>query len=944
MPGTSTTSDDQLPVELARYDWKSPRAAGQATEALLAALKQAHRPDSPDFRTHLLQGCRAIIDKTRATAEAQLLKDRRGMACATYLSAAQDALLQALFDFITTDLYPRANPTAAERLAIVATGGYGRGTLAPGSDIDLLFLNPYRSTAWGEQVAEYLLYLLWDLRFKVGHATRSIDECVRLANEDHTILTSLLESRHVAGDEELFDAFEETFRRKVVGREPAAFIAAKLAERDERHRRQGESRYLVEPDVKEGKGGLRDLQTLFWIGKYVYGVEDVAELVRHGVFTREELKRFLKAEDFFWAVRCHLHFITGRADDKLTFDMQPKVAERLGFRSAHARLKHVERFMRRYFLHAKEVGDLTRIFAAVLEEQQLKPAPRLAERVKLLLRHATRRSHGLKEHPGFVIETARIGVEDEKIFRRAPINIFRLFELADKLQVDIHPNALRGVRRALRHIDERVRNDAQANRIFMHLLCDSRDPETALRQLNEAGVLGRFIPDFERIVALMQFNMYHHYTVDEHLIRTVGWLARIDRGELKEEHPLSTEIFSKIRMRRALYVAAFLHDIAKGRPESHSVAGEKVARKLCPRLGLTEAETETVAWLVRHHLLMSEVSQTRDLNDFKTILDFARVVQSPERLRLLLILTVVDIRAVGPGVWNGWKGQLLRTLYYEAEPLVSGGHATIPSEQRVAQAKARFAQAIGWDEEKLKRHYQRFYHAYWLGTDLEHQLRHARLIERAEREGEKIAIDGASDVFTAMTEITVYTLDHPHLLALLAGACAASEANITGAKVFTTADGWALDTLFVQRKFEEDADEERRIARIAENIRKALTGELRLSEALKTRRAAPEQARAQAFDVAPQVVIDNSSSNRFTIIEVAGKDRIGLLYELTSALYALNLNIASAHITTYGERAVDVFYVTDLTGGKITSQERRKAIREKLAGVLRGETHTHAAA
>jgi [protein-PII] uridylyltransferase len=295
-------------------------------------------------------------------------------------------------------------------------------------------------------------------------------------------------------------------------------------------------------------------------------------------------------------------------------------------------------------------------------------------------------------------------------------------------------------------------------------------------------------------------------------------------------------------------------------------------------------------------------------------------------------------------VWNGWKGQLLRTLFYEAEPLVSGGHATIPSEKRVEQARERFAEAIGWPAEKLERHYQRFYHAYWLGTDLEHQLRHARLIDRAEQEGEKIAIDGTSDAFTAITEITVYTLDHPHLLALLAGACAASEANITGAKVFTTADGWALDTLFVQRKFEDDADEERRIARIAENIRKALTGELRLDKALKTRRAPPEQARAQAFDVAPQVVIDNSSSNRFTIIEVAGKDRIGLLYELTSALYELNLNIASAHITTYGERAVDVFYVTDLTGGKITSEERQKTIREKLMQVLSGEARATAAA
>jgi [protein-PII] uridylyltransferase len=920
----------------AALDFNKPQAAGEAVRALIAKLKEQHAPDAPAFRTGLIKGGRDIIARVRESAEQQLLEQRKGLACAAFLSDAQDAFLQALFDFITTDLYPLSNPTSSERLSMVATGGYGRGTLAPGSDIDLLFLFPFRQTAWGEQVVEYLLYLLWDLKFKVGHATRSLDDCIRLAREDHTILTALMEARHLAGDEALFDEFRRRFKAEVIGREPQKYIAEKLAERDERHRRHGESRYLVEPDVKEGKGGLRDLQTLFWIGKYVYGVDDVAGLVAHGVFTKEELRRFLKAEDFFWAVRCHLHFLSGRPTDKLTFDLQPKVAERLGFRSAHARLKHVERFMRRYFLHAKEVGDLTRIFSAVLEEQQLKKPRQISRLLDRLLRHP--RSRRLKDYPGFVIETGRIDVEDEEMFRRDPVNMLRLFALADRLGADIHPNALRLVRRSIRLINDEVRNDPAANELFLQLLCDSKDPELALRRLNEADVLGRFIPDFGRIVALMQFNMYHHYTVDEHLIRTVGWLAKIDRGELQEEHPLSVAIMPKVKMRRALYVAAFLHDIAKGRPESHSVAGEKVARKLCPRLGLSEAETEMVAWLVRHHLLMSEVAQTRDLTDFKTILDFAEQVRSPERLRLLLILTVVDIRAVGPGVWNGWKGELLRTLYYETEPVLSGGHATIPRQQRIAQAQARFAEAIGWPEEKLKAYLERHYEAYWMGTDLEHQVRHARLIERAERQGEKIALDFHTDKFTAVTEITVYTPDYPHLLAMLAGACAAAGANITGAKIFTTADGWALDTVIIQRAFDEDADEERRAQRIGEMIVKALTGELRLTQVLAGKRKTPEKYKP--FRVAPHVVIDNTSSNRFTIIEVEGLDRIGLLYDLTTTLYALNLNVASAHVTTYGERAVDVFYVTDLTGGKITSEERQKQIRERLQAVLSAESES----
>ncbi len=925
---------------LANHDFSRPEAAGEAVEALVERLKQRHAPDKPAFRAGLLMGGREIVRAVRQEAERQLLENRKGLACAGFLSAAQDAFLQALFRFITSDLYPRSNPTASERLAMVATGGYGRGALAPGSDIDLLFLFPFRQTAWGEQVVEYLLYLLWDLKFKVGHATRSLDDCVRLAKEDQTILTALMETRHLAGDEPLFGEFRKKFRKEVLGRDPQKYIAAKLKERDERHRQHGESRYLVEPDVKEGKGGLRDLQTLFWIGKYVYGVEDVEGLVEHGVFSREELRRFQKAEDFFWAVRCHLHFLSSRPTDKLTFDLQPKVAERLGFRSAHARLKHVERFMRRYFLHAKEVGDLTRIFAAVLEEQQLKPLPVASRLLQRLLRHP--RSRRLKDYPGFVIDTGRLNVEDEGVFRRDPVNLLRLFVLADRLGAEIHPDALRLVRRSIRLIDDAMRDDKEANRLFLHLLCDSNDPEKALRQLNEADILGRFIPDFGRIVALMQFNMYHHYTVDEHLIRAVGWLAKIDRGQLKEEHPLSAEIMPKVKMRRALYVATFLHDIAKGRPESHSVAGEKVARKLCPRLGLSEAETEMVAWLVRNHLLMSEVAQTRDLTDFKTILDFAEQVRSPERLRLLLVLTVVDIRAVGPGVWNGWKGELLRTLYYETEPVLSGGHATIPRQQRVAQAQARFAEAVGWPEEKLKAYLTRHYEAYWLGTGLEHQLRHAALIERAEREDQKIAIDIHTDKFTAITEITVYTLDYPLLLATIAGACAAAGANITGAKIFTTSDGWALDTVFIQRAFEEDTDEERRARRVADMIVKALTGEVRLDSLLRGKKRTPEKYKP--FHLAPQVVIDNTSSNRFTVIEVEGLDRIGLLHDLTTALHDLNLNIASAHITTYGERAVDVFYVTDLTGGKILNEQRQRAIRERLMDVLRQENDATTAA
>jgi [protein-PII] uridylyltransferase len=586
--------------------------------------------------------------------------------------------------------------------------------------------------------------------------------------------------------------------------------------------------------------------------------------------------------------------------------------------------------MKHYFLVAKEVGDLTRIFCAVLEAQEMKKFPGMVE----FWRGLTGRSKGTPiADKAFRVDAGRINVSHQGAFQADPVNIFRLFAYADEYRTGVHPDALKLIRRSLPLVGSRLRSDPEANRLFLKLLTESRDPETTLRRLSEAGVLGRFIPDFGRIVALMQFNMYHHYTVDEHLIRAVGILSEIERGTLKEDHPVASDIIHTLAMRRVLYVAVLLHDIAKGRSEHHSVAGERLAKSLCPRLGLTPAETETVAWLIRHHLLMSETAQMRDLNDFKTILDFAHIVQSPERLKLLLILTVVDTRAVGPGVWNGWKGQLLRTLYWETEPILSGGHTAVSRKVRVADAQSKFIRHFpAWNDHERQTYLQRHYDAYWITVDEAHQLAHARLIDKAKNQGQQIATDVTTDEFTAITELTVYAPDHPRLLALLTGACAAAGANILGAQIFTTADGMALDTILIQREFAAAEDERRRGERVAELVRKALRGELRLRELVA---ALPKaKGRLKAFSVVPQVIIDNDSSNRYTVIEVAGLDRTGLLFDLTEALFRLNLNIVSAHITTFGERAVDVFYVTDLTGAKITSDSRFKTISSELTKVL----------
>ena len=900
---------------------------GDLRNRLVTALGE-HGKAPASLRPAIVKILKSELERVHAEAERQLINNGDGTRCAETLSLAEDELIRGLFELASNDLFPAHG--AEERIAVVAVGGYGRATLAPGSDIDLLFVLPARQTERVQNIVEFILYCLWDTRQKVGHATRNIDECIRLAKSDNTILTAILEARYICGDEKLFDRLVEDFRREIVSKDTKQFIADKLAERDLRHRKVGESRYIVEPDVKDGKGGQRDLNTLFWIAKYIYATNSTDELAEKGAFSREELAIFKKCERFLWAVRCHLHFLSKRGNDRLSFDRQADIAERLGYTSRGG-LKNVERFMKHYFLVAKDVGDLTRILCASLEAQQMKDAPSLG---RVLGKFLPKTSGILSDAPAFKLEAGRVVPKSPDVFESDPVNIIRLFAASGRHSAEIHPDALKLLRKSLGLI-RGILDDPEANAIFLELLTSSEEPEIVLRMMNEAGVLGRFIPPFGRIVAMMQFNMYHHYTVDEHLIRAVGHLANIERGRLSEDHPLSTAIFPTITSRRLLYVAVFLHDIAKGRKEDHSIAGERIALELCPRLGLTASETETVAWLIRHHLLMSETAQMRDLNDFKTILDFCATVQSLERLKLLVILTVADIRAVGPGVWNGWKGQLLRTLYAEAEPVLTGGHTAVSRKERIAEAQtAFFAQMPGWSEDEKKAYAARHYEAYWLGTTPEKQVKHAQLIAGAPPKS--VVTSTETDAFTAITELTIYTPDHPRLLALITGACAAAGANIAGAQIFTTTDGMALDTILIQREFADEEDEQRRGERIAEIVRKALRGELWLKEAVA--RAYKPQQRIKAFTVEPRVIIDNQSSNRFTVIEINGLDRLGLLYDLTEALYKLNLNIASAHVTTFGEKAVDVFYVTDLTGAKIENATRHKQIELALGNILKPST------
>jgi [protein-PII] uridylyltransferase len=898
----------------------------ESLAADLTKLAATHAGHERELRSAVAQHLKAALTAGRAEAERLLLDDRRGRLCAERLCRMQDEIIGLLYDFAAKHLYPSQNPSEAERMAVIATGGYGRGLLAPGSDIDLLFLLPYKQTAWGESVAETILYCLWDMGLKVGHATRSLSECIRQAKDDMTVRTSVLEARYLLGDRKLFDELVHRFNREVVQGTVAQFVAAKLAEREERHRRAGQSRYLVEPNVKDGKGGLRDLHTLFWMAKYAYRVHEPAELIERGVFDEREFQLFRRCEDFLWSVRCNMHFLAGRAEERLAFDIQREIAVRLGY-TERPGLQDVERFMKHYFLIAKDVGDLTAILCAGLEDREAKPVPMLN---RMIAKFRPRGRRRLRESEDFIIDNNRINVADADVFRRDPVNLIRLFHLAQRHRVILHPDAMRAAARSLKLIDKGLREDAEANRLFLEILTAKNDAEIVLRRMNETGVLGRFVPDFGHVVAMMQFNMYHHYTVDEHLLRCIGVLAEIERGE-NPDYGLANDLSRSIQPehRKVLYVALFLHDIAKGRVEDHSIAGARIARRLCPRLGFSPADTEMVAWLVEHHLLMSTIAQSRDLSDRKTIENFASVMQSLERMKLLAILTTADIRAVGPGVWNGWKAQLLRTLYYETEPALTGGFSEVNRAQRVAMAQAEFAAELtDWPPAELEAYVARHYPAYWLKVDLPHKLTHARFVRSAEQAGRSVSTGVGFDPARGVTELTVLAPDHPRLLSIIAGACAVAGANIVDAQIFTTTDGMALDTISVSREFDRDEDEARRAVRIADTIERALRGDLRLPEVV-AKRAVPK-GRIKAFAVEPEVMINNQWSNRYTVVEVNGLDRPGLLYELTATLSKLSLNIASAHVATFGERVVDVFYVTDLLGAKIDSAPRQAAIKRAL--------------
>ena len=852
------------------------------------------------------------------------LKARKAISSYAFLT---DCLVTSAWKFATEIQFPSHNPTEAEKLSIISVGGYGRREMAPFSDVDLLFLTPYKMTPWSENVIETVLYLLWDLKLKVGHSSRSIKDCLRLGSEDYTIRTAMLEHRFVCGDINLASQLNEKLWKNLFSGTAKDFISAKLKERENRHEKHGQ-RYMVEPNVKEGKGGLRDLQSLYWIAKYVYQTQNISDLVDLNVFRSDEYLQFEQAEEFLWAVRCQMHHLADRAIEQLSFDLQVEVASAMGYHDSRDQ-RAVEIFMQDYFRHATRVGDLTRIFLTSLEAVHAKDEP--------LLERIFKRKPKIDNN--YIVIHNRLAIKSEKEFLTNPINLLKLFSEALRTGLLIHPNAMRLVSANLAMVNNEFRASTEAQQIFLELLLKHGNPERALRRMNELGFLAKFIPEFEPIVAMMQFNMYHSYTVDEHTIQCLKTLAQIEKGELVEELPIASSILKDGVNRKVIYIALLLHDIGKGRSDDHSILGAKIAKQVSPRLGLNKQETETVEWLVRYHLLMSDMAQKRDISDPRTVRDFAKAVQSVKRLNLLTVLTVCDVRSVGPDTWNNWKATLIRQLYAETKAILEQGAEALNRENRMTEAKKALREKLSeWDNKDIKIETGRHYPPYWQGFQVDAQFAFAKLLRNLG--ADEIKIELTPDTDRDATRICFALSDHPGIFSRLAGALALVGANVVDARSYTSKDGFATAAFWIQ-----DGDgspyNQARFSRLRRMIEKTLSGEVITREAIKERDKFKK--REKAFKVPTSITFDNEGSEIYTIIEVDTRDRPGLLFDLTRTLANMNVYIASAVIATYGEQVVDSFYVKDMFGLKFHSESKQKKLEQNLRqaitlGVERAES------
>jgi [protein-PII] uridylyltransferase len=859
---------------------------------------------------------RSWLEAVREELAARHFDGAGGIEIVAAYTACIDRMLRALYRWAERE-HARRFPRLNQRLAVVARGGYGRGELNPQSDIDLLFLYDYKPGPYVEIVTEIILHALWDAGLTVGQVVRNVRQTVRAARDDFKEKTAILDARMLAGDEKLYAALDKELISEVLNRDQRKFFEAKLQESRDRHRHYGDSIYLLEPHVKEGEGGLRDLHTALWLAKVKYKVHSLRELVQKAVISEAELEEIVSAQDFLFRVRNSLHFLSRRHQDQLTFEYQERIAPLLGFGadgpSAAAAL------MRAYYGQAAAIHRFSEgLIARVTEEPSLG--------------RFMRRVGGRQIRPGVLIQGRVLAIGEKDFFVRAPLNLINIFADCQAHEVELSGSAYQQVRDNLYLIDDAFRTDRRTGLALMGVLSGRQGVAEMLEAMHRAGVLGAVIPEFGNLYARVLHDLYHIYTVDRHSLAAVRELERLRAGEFKDSNALLTEVAREVTDLPLIFLALLLHDIGKGHGHDHHERGAALTAEVSRRLGLDGEEVDLVVFLVRNHLLMSQVAQKGDVEDVRTVEDFARTAGSIDRLKALYLLTFADMRAVAPNVYNNWRDMLLSELYMRAlKILEQGDREAVDPARRLAVVKDAIREKLissNAPAEEIGAFLDLMPQRYFLTVPESDIPAHFELM-RAYRE-QPLVCRHRHFPDLEFSEFMVVTRDQPGLFSKIAGVLTANNLNILSARITTRADGVALDVFRVSHGSGRLAMEDDRWLRVEQNLEAVLAGEREIEPMVTEAQRVRVGGRKFVRRVGTEVTVDNRSSEQFTVVDVFTQDRVGLLFAITNTLFKLGMLIHLARISTNADQALDVFYISDSEGRKVTELETMRRLRASL--------------
>lgn len=867
-------------------------------------------------------GARAYLHKCRALLLERHRAGTGGKEIVGAYTEMMDGLIRRLFEIASQD-YIRRYPSLNPRCTLIAQGGYGRRELNPYSDIDLLFLHTWKVTPYVEAVAEKILYTLWDIGLQVGHATRSIRVCLRLAAKDIKVKTALLETRYLAGDSALYGEFEKSVEEQLIRKSAERYVREKLEERQRRHESFGSSVYLLEPDVKEGEGGLRDIHTAIWIAKVRQKVNSLDSLLSRKVISAKDLTALKGAQDFLLRIRNELHFSSGKHEDQLTFEKQEGVSLALGFEGEN-NLKRVEVFMRSYYLAAAKINRLT----SLIIHRMIEPVSSNGDGA----------TAGKQIRHGIRIARGNLYISDPAVLHSEPGNLISIFRDIQRHRVKISQGTRELIREHLSLIDEKFRRSAVANLPFFEILKWKEGVYDTLAEMHRCGVLGAFIPEFGRLLCMVLHDLYHIYTVDQHSLRLIMELERLRSGRFREALPLLTQLARGVEKIEILYLGLLFHDLGKGFGGGHSEIGSAMIKEIARRMRLNVDDAARVEFLVRHHLLLAQTAFRRDLEDEKTILNFAQTMGNITNMNRLYLLTYADIRSVGPAVWNNWKGSLLEELYQKAltvlEDLEKGEFKRTDRQAAVRRIRTRLRHQLSpqYGPEKVWHFVESMPERYFLSTPEDQIPAHFQLMEKFK--GQEFISHVRHFPERDCSEFVLCAKDRPGLFASIAGVLAALGLDILNARITTSKDGLILDVFRISYSGRpEVVTDPRKWERVQSTLEETLGGRRDVVRLVAESEGHPI-LKKRVPKVSTVIEIDNEASDDFTIVEVYTQDRTGVLFTITYALHQLGLSIALAKISTNVDQVADVFYVADDRGGKIQDHERLEVIRRALYSKL----------